>query len=412
MNRWDADVAVVGLGAWGAMALWQLAARGVDVIGFERHRPGHALGSSSGGSRMFRITCLEHPALVPLARRSSEVWRRLEDDAGERLFLPGGGLLIGPEQGTIVGGTLRAARSHGIEVRTLTPGQLRERFPRQAGVPDHHLAVWEPSAGILRPEASIRAATGLATAAGARVFTDSRVTDVRVVGGGVEVRTAERVHRVRRVVITVGSWLSALVEGLPLETLRMPLTWFRPVVEDSGYDLERFPVFMRETEEGPVLWGNGREGGHEVKLGLEGYGPGARPIDPDDDADRFVRPEDWADVARMLPGRLPGLAELPDRVAVSFFTRTPDGQFAVGALDDDARVIVGGGCNAHGFKHASGIGEALADLATGRTARLPLDFLAPGRFAVRTRPAPAPVRMSTTVREAVPTAPAAQEGKR
>ncbi|MFD8462302.1 N-methyl-L-tryptophan oxidase [Streptomyces antimycoticus] len=396
MSRWDADVAVVGLGAWGAAALWQLATRGVEVIGFERHRPGHALGSSFGGSRMFRITCLEHSGLVPLAHRSLELWRRLQEESGDDLFLPGGGLLIGPEQGAIVGGTLRAAAAHGIDVQVLGRAELRERFPRHAGVPAHHLAVWEPSAGVLRPEAAICAATDLAVKAGARLFTDSRVTAVEPVPGGVELRTAGGAHRVRRVVITVGSWLPALVKGLPLETLRMPLTWFRPVDDDGGFDLERFPVFMRETEEGPVLWGNGCEGGHEVKLGLEGYGPGARPIDPDDDADRSVRAEDWEGVARMLRGWLPGLAGLPDRVAVSFFTRTPDGQFAVGALDDEARFVIGGGCNAHGFKHSSGIGEALADLVTGHAPRLPLDFLDPGRFGAHTAP--------TT------TAPTAQEG--
>ncbi len=155
MSRWDADVAVVGLGAWGAMALWQLASRGVEVIGFERHHPGHALGSSYGGSRMFRVTCLEHPGLVPLARRSQDLWRQLEDESGRRLFFPTGGLLIGPEEGVIVGGTLRAARAHGIEVHTLTPVELRERFPRHTGVPGHHRAVWEPSAGVIRSEESI-----------------------------------------------------------------------------------------------------------------------------------------------------------------------------------------------------------------------------------------------------------------
>ncbi|MBT2481605.1 N-methyl-L-tryptophan oxidase [Streptomyces sp. ISL-94] len=383
MSRWDADVAVIGLGAWGAAALWQLASRGVDVIGFESRKPGHALSSSYGGSRMFRTTCLEHPGLVPLARRSLELWQRLQDEAGQRLFFPGGGLLIGPEAGVIVGGTLRAARTHGIEVRSMGVAELRERFPQHTGVPGHHLAVWEPSAGILRAEDSVRAATGLAGIVGARVYTDTRVRAVKAVDGGVVLRTAEGESRVRRVVITAGSWLSALVGALPLETLRMPLTWFRPVVTDGSFELDRFPVFMRETEEGPVLWGNGTEGGHEVKLGLEGYGPGARALDPEDDGERALRPEDWTDLARMLPGRLPGLEELPAKAAVSLFTRTPDGQFVLGALDGDPRVVVAGGCNAHGFKHATGIGEALADLATGRIPEVPLDFLSPGRFGGR-----------------------------
>lgn len=380
MSRWDADVAVIGLGAWGSAALWQLASRGVDTIGFESRRPGHALSSSYGGSRMFRTTCLEHPGLVPLARRSGELWQRLEEEAGRQLFFPRGGLLIGPEEGIVVGGTLRAARTHGIEVRTMGAAELRERFPRHTGVPEHHLAVWEPSAGLLRAEDSVRAAIGLARAAGARVRTDTRVRAVEAVPGGVLLRTAEGGTRVRRVVVTAGSWLPALVPGLPLLPLRMPLTWFRPVAADGSFDLERFPVFMRETVEGPVLWGNGREGGYEVKLGLEGYGPGARALDPEDDGERSVRPEDWTDVARMLPGRLPGLEDLPVQVAVSLFTRTPDGQFVLGPLDDDGRIVVAGGCNAHGFKHATGIGEALADLATGRTPEIPLGFLSPGRF--------------------------------
>ncbi len=46
--------------------------------------------------------------------------------------------------------------------------------------------------------------------------------------------------------------------------------------------------------------------------------------------------------------------------------------------------MVAGGCNAHGFKHASGLGEALADLAMGREPRLELGFLAPGRFGATT----------------------------
>ncbi len=74
----DAEVAVVGLGAWGSSALWQLASRGVRVLGFERYGLGHPFGASHGGTRMFRVTCLEHPGLVPLAKRSGSCgssWR-------------------------------------------------------------------------------------------------------------------------------------------------------------------------------------------------------------------------------------------------------------------------------------------------------------------------------------------------
>jgi sarcosine oxidase len=55
MAAFDADVAVIGLGAMGSNALWRLAARGVDVLGFEQFRPGHVQGSSHGQTRLFRV---------------------------------------------------------------------------------------------------------------------------------------------------------------------------------------------------------------------------------------------------------------------------------------------------------------------------------------------------------------------
>jgi sarcosine oxidase len=382
VSNWDAEVAVVGLGAWGACALWRMADRGLDVLGVEQFEPGHPLGSSHGGSRMFRVTCLEHPGLVPLARRSLELWHELADAAGRPLFDNRGGLLIGPEDGRIVGGTLRAARRHGITVHRLSHGELTERYGQHAALGPQDIAVWEPSAGILRPEESVRAAVRLARSAGAPVLTGTRVHAVDLVPGGVELRTAARTLRVRQAVVTVGSWLDGLVPGLPLSTLRMPITWFRSGTGDDRYTLDRFPVFMRDLPGGQVLWGNGSEGPHPVKLGLEIHGRPGRPLDPRTD-DRSVVAEDWTDLAAVLDTRLPGLEPAPAKVSVCMLTATPDGQFVLGRPGGDPRLVLAGGCNAHGFKHATGIGEALGDLVTGGTPRMPLDFASPDRAALR-----------------------------
>lgn len=117
MTRWDAETAVVGLGRWGAAALWRQASRGGDVIGFGRYTPAHVHGASPGGSRMIRLARPEHPGLVPPARRSTELWQEPADTgreyrAGrESLFVASGGLVIGPENGRLTVGTLRAART-------------------------------------------------------------------------------------------------------------------------------------------------------------------------------------------------------------------------------------------------------------------------------------------------------------
>ncbi|BBC32420.1 hypothetical protein SGFS_037140 [Streptomyces graminofaciens] len=379
MAHWDAETAVVGLGAWGAAALWRLAARGVDVLGLERFTPGQAPGSSHGGSQLFRLACPEHPGLIPLAHRSRELWAELEDAGQTKLFVPSGGLLIGPEHGRVAGGTLRTAREYGVRVRTFTATALRIQYPRHVGLPRHHIGVWDPHAGLLRAEHAVRTTVTLARNAGARVHTDTRVTSVELVPGGVHLHTPHGLVKVRQVVLAVGARLPALLPGLPLDTVRTPVTWFRPLESDGDFELEGFPAFVRELDDGRVLWGSGLEGGHDVRLGLEDPGAAAKPVEPEDD-DRSVTPDDWQDLARLLPAKVPGLRPLPARIAMGLRTRTPDGQFVVGRPGDDARVVVAAGGNAHGFAHAPAIGEALADLVQGEPTKVPLGFLSPDRF--------------------------------
>ena len=49
-----ADCLVIGLGAMGSAALYQLAKRGASVIGLDRFAPPHTMGSSHGETRITR----------------------------------------------------------------------------------------------------------------------------------------------------------------------------------------------------------------------------------------------------------------------------------------------------------------------------------------------------------------------
>ncbi|MBE8517348.1 N-methyl-L-tryptophan oxidase [Amycolatopsis sp. H6(2020)] len=383
MAQPDADVAVIGLGAWGSAALWQLAERGVNVVGVEQFTPGHGLGSSFGGSRMFRTACLEHPGLVPLALRSGQLWRDLEKLSGRPLFEETGGLLIGPPDGHVVTGTQAAARRFDLPVRTLNAERLRTEFPLHAGVPDDHVAVLEESAGLVRPERAIQAAVAAATTRGARVLPNTWVSGIELDGAGAVVHTPVRALRVAQVVVTVGPWLAQLLPDLPTEAVRMPTTWFRPEADPASFAVERFPAFIRELGDGRAIWGHGTgtdlgpDG--EVKLGLEDGGAGF-PVVRADTVDRSVSDADWATLAELLPNAVPGLEPVPARAAVCMTTRTPDRQFLLGRPRGDRRLVVGGGCSGHGFKHATGIGEVLADLVCGREPGVDVGFADPDRF--------------------------------
>jgi sarcosine oxidase len=60
-------------------------------------------------------------------------------------------------------------------------------------------------------------------------------------------------------------------------------------------------------------------------------------------------------------------------------THTPDGQFVVGATAHP-RVVVGGGCSGHSFKHASALGELVAQSVAGEQHFTDASFLDPRRF--------------------------------
>src|SRR5665213_434145 len=151
------DVAVVGLGAMGAHAVQQLAARGLRVIGIERFGPLHDKGSSHGDSRLIRLGYFEDPAYVPLLRRAYANWRALEAKSREALLTITGVLQIGRPDNKVIAGVLDSCRVHGIEHELLDRDAVHDRFPAFAMRPED-VAVFEPEGGCLRPERAIAAA--------------------------------------------------------------------------------------------------------------------------------------------------------------------------------------------------------------------------------------------------------------
>ena len=189
------DAIVLGLGAVGAAALRALAARGASVLGIDRYSPPHALGSSHGDTRITRAAVGEGAQYTPLALRSHAIWRELEAETGEELFVACGLLVIsGPaRQATthvphFFENTVQAARRFGIAHEILDARAIRGRFPEFA-VADNEVGYFEPGAGFLRPEACVRAQIAAAERAGAQVRRDERVDGFFEDGALVRVHT-------------------------------------------------------------------------------------------------------------------------------------------------------------------------------------------------------------------------------
>ena len=84
---------------------------------------------------------------------------------------------------------------------------------------------------------------------------------------------------------------------------------------------------------------------------------------------------------RVLPGAIPETSAVL-ALRPCLYTNSPDSHFIIDRHPDPRyrdRVIIACGFSGHGFKFASVIGEALADLAMHGKTDLPIDFLSMGR---------------------------------
>jgi len=378
------DVVVIGLGAFGSAALWRLADRGVDVAGIERHGIGHHLGSSHGLTRLFRVACQEHPGLAPIALKSLELWTGLGEETGQRLVQQSGCLSVGPPDSRPVTGAVAAAAAAGLPVQELSHAELLARQPQYAGLADADVAVWDPGAGICYPERNIRAHTAAAQRLGAEVYPHTMVTGIEPGQDGVTVHTPTVDFRAAQVVVAAGAWLGTLVPGLPLAPRRTPQFWFRPRDPGSGeYALDRFPAFIWDRPDGGSLWGHGSAEDYGIKIGPEPVMSDSAGIDPEE-MDRYIHLDTDIDaLTARVAQAFPGLDPRPAKAITCMVTDSADGQFLVGRLPGRPRVVVAGGDSGHGFKHAAGIGELVAQLITGQRAYCQSEFLDPVRFLPR-----------------------------
>jgi sarcosine oxidase len=368
------DVAVVGLGAMGSHTALELATRGRRVLGIDRHRPPHTLGSTHGRTRIIREAYFEEPLYVPIVQRAYDLWRRLEERSGARLLTVTGGLMLGASDSEVVVGARASAIEHDLPYEELSARQVRERFPAYA-VPDEHEAILEPRAGFLEPEAAVEATLALAAAAGAELRFDEPVRELE----GNALRTARGTYVADRVVVAAGPWLPELVPGLAalFTAARQPLLWLDPQ-EPALFTPERFPVFVWEWKPGWAFYGF-PDVGDGFKVAVHHHGEPTTP----DTVDRGLRPDDEEAIRELVRRFFPaGDGELRE-FAVCLYTNTPDEHFVIDRLPDDERVLVASPCSGHGFKFAPAVGEILADLATGESPRFDLAPFALRRFATR-----------------------------
>ena len=356
------DVAVVGLGGLGSATAWNVARRGVSVLGLEQFTLGHDRGASHDTSRILRHS-YHTPGYVALTFEAYEDWADLEDASGDELATITGGIDLFPVGGVIPLTDYTASMdTHGVRYDVLDRAEMMQRWP-QLVVPEGTLALYQGRTGIVHAARTVAACQRLATSAGATLVGDARVSAIRPKQRSVEVDAAGNTYTVGAVVVCADAWTHELVEPLgvrlPLTVTEDQVTYFAPS-EPAQFAPDRFPVWIWMDE--PSFYGFPTYGQPTVKAAQDCGGP----VVTGDQRSGTTDPAMLDRLSAFMATTFPASGD-PVRSKRCLYTLTPDRDFVIDRVPGAERVGVGLGA-AHAFKIVPTFGRRLADLALGGTA--------------------------------------------
>ncbi|GAB4033182.1 N-methyl-L-tryptophan oxidase [Spirosoma jeollabukense] len=364
------DAIVVGLGAVGSAALYQLSKQTSAVLGIDRFNPPHPFGSTHSDSRITRQAIGEGAYFVPLALRSYEIWRELEQRTDQQLLTITGGLFVGKEHSEVqthnkpgwLTTTIEAAKQFGIAHQLLDVAMLRKRFPQFQFV-DDDLGYYEENAGFLRPEQCISAQLTQAHQNGAIIHPYEQMLSFEQTGAEIWVRTEETVYQTRKLILTTGPWITESLRNTPyrelLKVYRQVQYWFATQGDYTQYAPDHMPVYIlsdRDLYGFPAIGGAGAG----IKIATEQYSQTTTPKD-------IVRTVSKAEIEQMykqyIAPNFVGVGPECVKSTVCLYTMTPNGDFIIDHHPDSANVLLASACSGHGFKHSAAVGQIMAELA-------------------------------------------------
>ncbi len=369
----DYDVIVLGTGGVGSAALLHAASAGARTIGLDRFIAPHNRGSSHGQTRIIRQAYFEHPQYTPLLLESYRLWNDLEVHAGKRLYYETGLLQLGPAEGVVVPGVLRAAEEHGLVVEQLGSDQIEMRWPAFR-IPPDLVGVLEPRAGYLLVEDCVSSHLAAARQAGAEIQAPCEVLGWEP-GTPIRVRTTVGTLTTEKLIIAAGAWADGVLAdladlNLQLEVLRKSVFWY--AARNNFADV---PCYLYELPHG-VFYGFPEIGGR-VKVAEHS---GGERIENPLNYNRELNAYEAERVLNFLGECLPNVADGLAEHQTCLYTMSPDEHFIVDRHPQENNVVFAAGLSGHGFKFTPVLGKALAEMALEGGTNLPVGFLGLARF--------------------------------
>ena len=239
----------------------------------------------------------------------------------------------------------------------------QEKVRDKLNAPKVRAAIYEPESGILDPCKHVRAIKQLAEKAGAEIYENTAVIDIRKDNDGVEVKTNQSTIHAKKLILATNAWSHTMAGPKKIRNRQRP-AWTYQIVSDplteeewqhlgwqdrmSIEDNRQFVHYLRITQCGRITIGGGN-------IGYE-YGK---------EMDKWQDPKVWEALEAHFHWLFPTLKHKKIHYkwggAVSAnLDMTPE----IGFIGDE-NIIYSSGCIGHGVSLTQLNGRLIADLVAG-----------------------------------------------
>ncbi|WP_171232249.1 FAD-dependent oxidoreductase [Ruegeria sp. HKCCA4812] len=356
-----AKAVIIGGGIIGCSTAYHLAKLGwTDTVLLERKK----LTSGTTFHAAGLVGQLRSNANVTqLLGYSVDLYNKIEEETGLGTgWKMNGGLRLAcnEERWTEVKRQATTAHSFGLDMQLLTPSEAQELWPLM-DVSDVIGAAYLPTDGQANPSDITQALAKGARMAGAKIFEDTKVTDIEIEDGKIRAVITEQGRiECEKVICCAGQWSRTFASRFGVNVPLVPMEHQYMVTEPFDVpgnlptlrDPDRLTYYKEEVG-GLVM------GGYEpnpIPWATKGIPQGFHYTLLDSNFDHFEQ------LMELALGRVPAL----ENAGVKTLTNgpesfTPDGNFIIGEAPELRNFFVGAGFNAFGIAAGGGAGMALAE---------------------------------------------------
>lgn len=269
------DVFVIGGGLVGCASAYYLAKKGAQVVLSERGQLNRQASGQNAGSLHFQLEFRmvrfwkelekEMGELIPLSITSEHVWKGLEEELqADMEVIQRGGFMVAetPEELELLKMKYELEKKWNLNTFLLTGDEARDIAPyltkRVIG------AAYCPSEGHANPRLVTPQFAKRASEWGARILTESKVTDIKRRNGKWHVQVnREEIYETEHIILAAGAWIEDLAEmiGLHIPIFAVPLTMnvTEPTTPFIHHMIQHVGkrITLKQVRDGNVLIGGG-----------------------------------------------------------------------------------------------------------------------------------------------------------